>query len=336
MTNDLVRLEVRGTYQAYINLFYGLGSAMGATFGGFLCDRLGWRLTFVVQLPPLVLVALNAALTTPKSLGPQLGRHSNKTLLDAVRSFDVAGSLLLTVSVAGLILGLDLGGNVYAWTHPLVLASLAVAVVAAAALVRVEARSELPVMPIKMLSSRPRANLVFHNFFANVAAHTILFNAPLYFQAVQLDSPSVSGFRLAAFSVALTACGVSSGFVMAATGRMKELVVGGALALLAGAVCLAALWDGAPTWLASVFLVPTSVGLGLSFPAVSVAVLATSTQADQAVMTSTLALWRSLGIVVGVSLSSLVVQNALAVYLRRLVTGDHQAEVRVLRLLTLR
>lgn len=48
MTNDLVSIEVRGTYQAYINLFFGLGSACGAAFGGFLCDTIGWRWTFGV------------------------------------------------------------------------------------------------------------------------------------------------------------------------------------------------------------------------------------------------------------------------------------------------
>ena len=55
MTNDLVSIEVRGTYQAYINLFYGGGSACGAAFGGVLCDKLGWRMTFAVQIPVLAL-----------------------------------------------------------------------------------------------------------------------------------------------------------------------------------------------------------------------------------------------------------------------------------------
>jgi hypothetical protein len=100
------------------------------------------------------------------------------------------------------------------------------------------------------------------------------------------------------------------------------------LSMLIGATCLSSMWDNIPNWLATLFLVPSSIGQGLSFPATSLAVLATSSQEDQAVMTSTLILWRSLGIVMGVSVSSLILQNALTAYLEKLVTGQNKSEVR--------
>lgn len=327
MTNDLVSIEVRGTYQAYINLFYGGGSAAGAAFGGFLCDKIGWRWTFGIQIPMLIVILVNAFFTTPASLGPNLAKRSSQGIRDAMKGFDVAGSILLTSSVAFLILGLNLGGNVYPWKHPLVISSLVVAGIAGAVLVRVEAKAQRAVMPLAMLFTKPRGNLVFNNFFAQLGINTIIFNAPLYFQAVKLDTASMSGFRLAGPSVALTICGVSAGFIMTATGRMKWLIVVGSLSMLLGAICLSIMWGGIPTWIATIFLVPSSVGQGLSFPATSLAVLATSTQEDQAVMASTLVLWRSLGIVMGVSFSSVILQNALTAYLNRLVTGRHKDEV---------
>jgi hypothetical protein len=110
---------------------------------------------------------------------------------------------------------------------------------------------------------------------------------------------------------------------------MKWLIIVGSLSMLIGATCLSSMWDNIPAWLATIFLVPSSIGQGLSFPATSLAVLATSTQKDQAVMTSTLILWRSLGIVMGVSLSSLILQNALTAYLEQLVTGHRKDEVRI-------
>ncbi|KAF2248799.1 MFS general substrate transporter [Trematosphaeria pertusa] len=310
MTNDLVSIEVRGTYQAYINLFYGGGSAAGAAFGGFLCDKIGWRWTFGIQIPMLIVILVNAFFTTPASLGPNLAKRSSQGIRDAMKGFDVAGSILLTSSVAFLILGLNLGGNVYPWKHPLVISSLVVAGIAGAVLVRVEAKAQRAVMPLAMLFTKPRGNLVFNNFFAQLGINTIIFNAPLYFQAVKLDTASMSGFRLAGPSVALTICGVSAGFIMTATGRMKWLIVVGSLSMLLGAICLSII-----------------VGQGLSFPATSLAVLATSTQEDQAVMASTLVLWRSLGIVMGVSFSSVILQNALTAYLNRLVTGRHKDEI---------
>ncbi|KAF2265815.1 MFS general substrate transporter [Lojkania enalia] len=327
MTNDMVSIEVRGTYQAYINLLYGGGSACGAAFGGFLCDKIGWRMTFAIQIPVLLALFVNAIFTTPNNLGPQLAKTSGKGIMDTIRGFDVAGSVLLTGSVAFLILGLNLGGNVFPWKHPLVITSLVIAIIAGIILVRVELKAIRPVMPLNFLSSKPRGNLVFNNYFAQLGINTIIFNAPLYFQAVKLESPSMSGFRLAGPSIALTVCGVSAGFIMTATGRMKWLIVTGSMSMLLGAVFLSSMWHNIPTWLATIFLVPSSVGQGLSFPATSLAVLATSTQEDQAVMTSTLTLWRSLGIVMGVSFSSLILQNALTAYLNRLVTGKHKDKI---------
>ncbi|KAF1839368.1 MFS general substrate transporter [Decorospora gaudefroyi] len=297
MTNDLVSIEVRGTYQAYVNLFYGGGSACGAAFGGFLCDKLGWRMTFAVQIPILLVLLLNAIFTTPSSLGPNLARRSGLGVRDAMKGFDIAGSFLLTISVAFLVLGLNLGGNVYPWKHWIIITSLVISLLTGSILIRVESRATRPVMPLPMLFSRPRGNIVFNNFFAQIGMNTILFNAPLYFQAVELETASVSGFRLAGPSVALTVCGVSAGFIMTATGRMKWLIVVGSLSMLLGAT------------------------------STSLAVLATSTQEDQAVMTSTLILWRSLGIVMGVSLSSLVLQNALTVYLEKFVTGHNKDKI---------
>lgn len=68
-------------------------------------------------------------------------------------------------------------------------------------------------------------------------------------------------------------------------------------------------------------LVPSSLGQGFQFPGTFMAILACSAQTEQAVVTSTLILWRSLGMVLGVALSSLVVQNALVYYIRLYVEG---------------
>lgn len=63
------------------------------------------------------------------------------------------------------------------------------------------------------------------------------------------------------------------------------------------------------------------------FPASTVSVLAISTHDDQAVMSSTLGLWRNLGTVMGVALSSLIVQNGLVVYLDQYITGPDKFDV---------
>jgi hypothetical protein len=63
------------------------------------------------------------------------------------------------------------------------------------------------------------------------------------------------------------------------------------------------------------------------FPGTFMSILAVSLQAEQAVVTSTLILWRSMGNVLGVAISSLVLQNALLHYLEQKVIGSDKEDV---------
>lgn len=328
LTNDLVPMHIRGFYQALINLFWGSGAAAGAAFGGFLCDTLGWRWTFGVQIPPVLCVLALAVLATPEDLGPQLAKKSSsQSTWEIVRGFDLAGTFLLTSAVALLILGLSLGGNIFPWSHPFIIVALVLSAVAGAVLICVERQAAKPVMPLKLLASSPRGNLVFHNFLTMLGANAVVFNAPLYFQAVHLDSPSTSGFRLAAPSIGVTCCGVASGMIMNATGLPKPLIIVGSVVSLAGGIAMATLPHGAAAAGATMAVFFPTTGTGIGFPATAIANLAHSSKEDQAVMSTTQILWRGLGTVMGVALSSLLVQNALPRYLEEYVQGEDREEV---------
>ena len=319
--SDLIYVEYRGIYQSYINLAYGMGACLGLTFGGLLADTLGWRATFAVQLPFIFLCLVVAYFTTPPSLGPTFARKEGFTLKQAVKTIDLKGSFLLIVGVTALMLGINLGGNVLSWDHPIVISSLIAFVFIAAVFIKVEKTANRPVMPLPLLARAPRANLIFSNFFGNITINTILFNTPLFFQAVKLESPTVSGLRLLAASIGLMVTSVSTGFLITWTRRLKPALVLGAAFLVCGGISTGSLSSKIPGWLAMVFITPSSFGQGFAFPATMMSVLAVSAQADQAVATTTLGLFRSLGSVMGVAISSWVLQNALVFYLGRIVTG---------------
>jgi MFS family permease len=105
ITSDLVPIEIRGTYQSYINIVYGAGSALGAATGGAIADSLGWRWEFGFQVPFLATCLLLGIITVPRSLGLREGSEI-ESFGTAMRKFDYKGSLLLTTSITSLILGL--------------------------------------------------------------------------------------------------------------------------------------------------------------------------------------------------------------------------------------
>lgn len=178
-------------------------------------------------------------------------------------------------------------------------------------------------MPPALLRRAPRANMILANFAAAALLNAILFNVPLFFQAVLLTSATESGLWLVVPTAVASTTGVLTGFLVAHTRRVGWPLVAGAVGYLVGSIALAlVLHRGSPRAVHLLALVPAAAGQGFHFPGTFLAILAVSQQAEQAVVTSTLVLWRALGGVLGIAASSLVLQNALAYYLRAYVTAD--------------
>ncbi|ODA83235.1 hypothetical protein RJ55_01747 [Drechmeria coniospora] len=324
--SDLVPIQRRSVYQSYINATFGLSSALGAALGGTMAERLGWRWEFGIQVPPLLGCLCVAAVAMPGDLG--LGQAERRTSVRrALRDFDLKGSLLLTSSVSSLVLGLNLGGNVLPWKHAVVITALGFFAVCFPLFLLVESWASKPIMPLQLISCAPRANIVFSAFLGALLSNSIFFNLPLYFQAVLLTSATSSGLRLALPSLISCVAGASTGIAMNRTGRLKWPLVCGTACWLLGSACLHSLQRGLPSVLHYVILIPSALGQGFQVPGTFMATLACSSQSEQAIVISTLILWRSLGTVLGVAMSSLVVQNALVHYLASYVAGPDKDRV---------
>lgn len=320
IVSDLVPIERRGTYQSYINANYGVSATLGAALGGFMADYLGWRWEFGVQVPPLLLCIGIAAVTIPSELG--LRSSKRETFGQVMKSFDFRGSFLLTSAITFLILGLNLGGNVLPWSHPVVIASLVIFCVSFPAFLWAEHVAARPIMPLYLIQRAPHANMIFSNACSAFLMNAIIFNIPLFFQAVLLTSATTSGLCLMVPTIFSSLSGTATGFLITWTKRLKWPMTLGASGYVVGTICLASMQRGWPLAAYLACLIPHSVGQGFQFPGTFMAILAASDQAEQAVVTSTLILWRSVGMVLGIAGSSLVVQNSLWGYLDGYVTDE--------------
>jgi MFS family permease len=327
--SDLVPLEARGGYLSFLNLASGVGSSLGAAMGGFLAETLGWRWEFGIQLPAIALCTVVAYFSTPLELGPMLCKKSqaSQTFVETLLTFDLAGSALLTSSVTFLILALNLGGNTLPWNDPLIILCFVLFFVLGTALIYVERRASKPVMPLHMLFNKPQGNLIFSNFLACMTMNTILFNLPLYFQAVLLDTPTRSGTRLIVPFLANMVASFTTGNFISYYLRFRPTLILGSILIVTGSIGLTFMPRTLPTSLYSWLTALATGGQGFNFPTISIAILAVSHPDDMAVATSTLILFRSLGTVMGVAISSLVAQNGLKYFLETNVTGPGRLQI---------
>ncbi|KAK4448092.1 hypothetical protein QBC34DRAFT_408122 [Podospora aff. communis PSN243] len=323
--SDLVPIEIRGPFQSYMNITYGAGAMLGAALGGVMADYLGWRWEFGVQLPLILASIVMAGITIPSDLGLYGKEHQGAW--ESMKKFDYAGSFLMSTSITFLILGLTLGGNILPWSHPFVLASLAIFSVFFPLFLYVESRAVKPIMPIHLVCHSPHMNLIFSNHIASFLANATLFNVPLFFQAVLLTTATTSGLRLITCSLVTSITGTATGFLISRTRRLKFPLVIGSTLVMFGMLSLSSMQRGWPTFFYVLCLALPSAGQGFQFPGTFMAILAVADQSSQAVVTSTLILWRSVGSVLGVACSSLVVQNALWYYLEKFVEGPEKEAV---------
>lgn len=142
-----------------------------------------------------------------------------------------------------------------------------------------------------------------------------------------LSNATNSGLRLVIPTVIASLVGAVTGQLITRTRRLKWPVAWGSVILMIGTFSLCLLRRGLPEFAYIAVMVPSSVGQGLFFPGSFMAILAASGQKEQAVITSTFLLWRSLGLVVGVAYGGLVVQNALVYYLRLYIDAPDKEDI---------
>lgn len=268
----------------------------------------------------------------------KLPARDNSHWKDKLRRIDFLGAIVLVGAVLGFLLGLDRGSNV-SWKMPLTIVSLSISVVLfiVFALVEVYLAAE-PFAPGHIIFNRTFFALYGCNFFSFGGWMAALFYIPLYFQAVDGVSATVAGLRLLPSILAGVTGSLFAGIVMKRTGKYYWLTIAAYSALTLGCFAIFLFSGGATTSLMPMILgmVVAALGngigvtttlIGLSklslspvvrprFSMLTKLTVSNATYEDQAVVTACSYLFRSLGSVIGLSLSSTVVQQLLRERLR--------------------
>ncbi|KAJ9156229.1 Mfs transporter [Pleurostoma richardsiae] len=315
INSDLVPQKQRGMYQAFQNVLHGLGSICGASLGGLICDAIGWRFCFLLQVPVSVAALIIGKLAIPEKLKVE---GDNNFDLQAKRpskweQIDLSGAGLLFTGLSLQLAAMSMGSNGMSWANPAVVICLVCSCLLLAGFFTVETKTRaIPIMPLGMLKSTERAALLIINACLGISGYGFLFLMPLFFQSVLLDSASVAGLRLVAPSLATPIGGLTTGLIMRHGDRLSLLTRAGLLCLIVGGWFNLSLGMTDPLWKYSVYLMVGSFGQGMAYPSSLFGFIRACDHKEHAVATSLLYLVRSMGAVWGVASVSTVTQTVLA------------------------
>jgi MFS family permease len=277
-----------------------LGSVLGPLYGAALAALAGWRSVFWINLP----LAAAAAVAVHRSVPAQIGTSTD------LRPWRPAGGVLLTLSLAALVVGLynpdPASGVLPAWGPWAVAAGVA----GVAAFPLVERRSRSPLLDWSGVRGRPFGAALGVSFLSGAALMVTLVDVPLIAETLLGEDSVGAALLLTRFLAALPVGAVLGGLLVGRVGERPVAVLG--LAVAAGAYWLVAGWPldvlqarhdlGAFSLpRLDTDLVIAGLGLGLVVAPLASVVLRVTAGAQHGLASAALVLGRMMGMLVGVA-----------------------------------
>ena len=304
---DLVAPRERGRYSWVTPTVWTIASFTGPVVGGVLAEYASWRLIFLLNLP-FGLVALWFV----RDAFPGLGSSRD-------RSFDALGAGLLTVSYGALVFAVSVGGDLLAWSDPVVMTALVGGGVVLVAFVIQEVRSPDPVLPLSLLRVpvvRACAATTFLVGSVNFFAVAFL---PLMLQVVSGLGSTAAGLAILPTTACIAVTSTVVGRMVVRTGYYRVWPALGSVAFAAGFFVLASLGSDPVVALAWVGTGLLGIGMGAGSPVFMLAMQNAVAQRDVGVVSSMAMFARNTGQAFGVALGGSLLVARLTHHLDRLV-----------------
>lgn len=194
-----------------INMGLGqLGLALGPIVGGLFTEYVSWRWCFYVNLPIGAVVGVLLLLfKIPEPAPKPPARQVMKT---AIKSLDLPGFVLIAPAAIMFLLGIQYGGNEYAWNSATVIGLIVGGLVTFMLFLVHEHRTgDDAMVPFAMLKHRIIWSAAGNMFFLLATVLVADFYLAIYFQAIHDDTPLMSGVHMLPTTIAIVMFTMVSG-----------------------------------------------------------------------------------------------------------------------------
>src|SRR3954463_4247767 len=242
VVGDILPPRDRGRYQGIFGAVFGLASIAGPLLGGYFTTHLSWRWIFYINLPLGIVALVVLAATLP-------ARSERRS-----HAVDYAGAALLAVVLSAVTLVSDLGGGIYPWSSPLILALIVLAVITLALFVWIERRAPEPVLPPRLFANPSFSITSIVGLIVGFAMFGSITYFPVFLQVVKGVSPTASGMQMLPMMGGLLTMSVISGQLISRTGRYKLFPILGTGIMTAGLFLLSRLAFDSNSYLIAAYI----------------------------------------------------------------------------------
>ncbi len=281
----------RGLALGLFSTAFAAGVSVGAPLGGFITSYLGWPYIFFINIPICALALLVGA-------GP-LGGLKAQMAWDW-RAFDLWGSLVLSLALGALLLGLTRVREM-GWGDGLTAGALALGAGLVLVLIFLERRQPAPLIHGELWRSWPFVVGSLAVVLTFAAVMGTFFLLPFFLEQVYRYTPDQAGLLLSALSLTNAAVAGVGGYLADRWGNMLVLRTGCVL-ILAGLASLVLTGPGDTTLGLAARFILLGLGFGL-FQAPNLSEILKGVKPDLVgLAASTNAVLKNLGSLTGITL----------------------------------
>jgi len=298
VAGDLYSVEERGRIQGYLSSVWGISAVTAPAIGGAFAEFVSWRWIFLVNLP----IGLFALGLLARLLHEDVERRRHR--------IDFAGAGLVLTSASLLILGLLQGGTAWAWGSTASIATFALAVLTAVAVVFVERRAAEPILPLHLWARRLPAGSYAATFTAGMMVIGLSIYLPNWAQQVLGLGAVAAGFVLATMSITWPTASALSARLYMRVGFRNTALIGTGFAIASGVV-FSTLSVSSPVWQAVIGSALMGAGMGLIVSPLLVGLQSTVGWAERGTITGGAMFARYLGQSLGAAVFGAVTNAVL-------------------------
>jgi EmrB/QacA subfamily drug resistance transporter len=280
----------------------GGGAAVGLILGGVLTQYASWRWTLLINVPLAIITFVFATRFLTESKSPV--RHG----------YDIPGAITVTGGLLALVYAFTEAG-LDGWASTTTLALFGITAVLLILFVLIERRAAHPLLPLRIILERNRGGSFLASLLVGIAMLGTFLSLTYYFQGTLHYSAMKSGLAFVPFSLGVITGATSASRLLPRFGSRFVIMTG--LCMSAIGLAIFTLLGVHSTYVGLVLpaIVIISVGMGLSFVAMSSTSLLGVEAADAGVASALVNTTQQTGGSLGAALINTIATGATASYL---------------------